>query len=192
MELVVEDELSEAVLKKTIWACAPTVQIGTTRITSGYGQIKKNLKAFNSLARIRPVVILTDQDVAECAPALIHDWFANITIEPGLKFRVATREVESWVMADRAQFAGFLGIHTNLVPAYPDQLDDPKKTLLQLAAGASSRLRKALLPTGRTATIGPGYNDVLSEFVLATWNPTRAEANSDSLARAIAAIKHIR
>ena len=192
VELVVEDELSEALLRKMISGCAPALQVGTVRITNGNGQIKKNLRAFNSLARISPVLVLTDQDDSECPPALIDEWFEGLAKQPGLRFRVATREVESWVMADRERFARFLGIQTNLVPAYPDQLRNPKKTLLDLAASANSRLlRKALLPTGKTASIGPGYNDTLSEFVLSSWNPKRAEGNSESLARALAAIREM-
>jgi hypothetical protein len=193
VELVVEDELSEALLKKVIVICAPKLVIGTIRVTNGFGQIKKNLKAFNNLAKIRPVVVLTDQDDAECAPSLIQEWMSDMTAESGLNLRVATREIESWVMADRTSFAAFLGVQVNLVPAYPDQIDDPKKKLLDLAAAASSRsLRKALLPSGSTARIGPGYNDALSDFVHSTWDPDRAQTNSESLARAIAAVRRIR
>lgn len=192
VELVVEDELSEALLRKILSSCAPGLKVGTVRITNGCGQIRKNLAAFNSLAKVRPVVVLTDQDDDECAPALINEWFENVHREPQLTFRVATREVESWVMADRARFAAFLGIQINLIPAYPDQLDDPKKVLLELASSATSRaLRKAIVPAGKSAKIGPGYNDVLSAFVFSAWDPNNARQNSASLSRAIAAIQNI-
>ncbi|MBI2771613.1 MAG: hypothetical protein HYX47_18455 [Burkholderiales bacterium] len=188
-ELVVEDELSEAILKKILFSENPNLGINAVRLTNGFGQIKKNLRAYNSLARIRPVIVLTDQDNVACAPALLQDWFQNLEQAPHLTFRIASRETESWVMADRGAFAEFLGIQVNLVSGYPDQLLDPKQSLLELAASSPSRnLRKAMLPSGTTAKIGPGYNDVLSNFVAARWSPTRAGQNSPSLLRAMTRI----
>jgi hypothetical protein len=54
--------------------------------------------------------------------------------------RVAVREVESWVLADRRRIANFLSAPLNSIPMDPEQLDDPKMALLTLArAHARSR-----------------------------------------------------
>jgi hypothetical protein len=191
-ELVVEDELSETLLKKLCSSANPNLEIGAVRNTSGFGQIKKNLAAFNNLARLKPVIVLTDLDKANCAVELMDEWFSGLMRHPRLTFRVAVREIESWVIADRERFARFLGIQINLVPPYPDQLEDPKKTVLQLAQASPSRsLKKALLPAGRTARIGPGYNDVMSEFVGSKWRAGVARSNSPSLHRAMTAVASV-
>ena len=56
----------------------------------------------------------------------------------------------------------------------------------------SSRLRTDLLPTsGSTATVGPDYNNRLSQFIHTGWNVFEAEKNSESLRRAVLRIKEL-
>ena len=51
-------------------------------------------------------------------------------------FRIAVREVEAWLIADREALAGFLKIKIMHVPYKPEELVDPKRVLLELATRA--------------------------------------------------------
>ena len=80
---------------------------GFPAITSGYGLLQKKCTAFTEMAKggLR-VFSITDLDTRPCAGGLIRDWFhipakQSIALPKGLVFRVAIREVESWIMADR-------------------------------------------------------------------------------------------
>jgi hypothetical protein len=100
-------------------------------------------------------------------------------------FRIVVRELESWLLADTEALAAFLGIRRTLIPAGPDQLDDPKQVLVSLGSKArKADIRRDLVPrpaSGRS--IGPGYTSRMLEFVQDRWRPAVAETNSDSLRR---------
>jgi hypothetical protein len=110
--------------------------------------------------------------------------------QPNLIFRIAVREIESWLLADRTGFASFLNIKKQLIPLNPDGIRDPKRLLINLAKRSHRRLiRNAIVPTpGNTARIGPDYNGQLSYFVTNIWNIEEALKNSDSLRRTVKAI----
>jgi hypothetical protein len=113
---------------------------------------------------------------------IIPDWFL---------FRIAVREVESWLIADRHALASFLRIPKTNLSAYPDSLNDPKVHLLGIIRAKGKRkMHHEMLP-GRNSRIGPEYNNVLCEFILKHWNPERAAKNSLSLCRALEALKKI-
>lgn len=152
----------------------------------GIGYIRKSIAKFNAAARIHPYLVLADLDSVECAPSLLKDWLPAPR-EPKLILRIAVCEIESWVMADRAGFARFLGISRSVIPRDADALPDPKKTLIQLAARTRRReLREAIEPPpGSTRVQGPDYNGALVPFVRDLWDPGAAAKNSDSLRRAI-------
>lgn len=189
-DLVVEDPLSEAVMRKVIARANARLDIRSARMSGGFGQIRKNIRAYNKAAAFHPFVILTDLDRAECPATLIREWLGDEEKHERLIFRVAEKEVESWLMADRERFAALVGIQVNLVPGYPDQLADPKMTLLNLVSRSSNgKLKKAILPKGPGSSIGPGYNDILAGFATQQWRPDAASRNSSSLKRAIHAIK---
>ena len=105
-------------------------------------------------------------------------------------FRVAVREVEAWLLADRDGFANYLNLPLAKTPQHPEQEVDPKQSLLGLVRRCKKRrLVEELVPTnGSSASIGPLYNKRMGEFVRDTWNITRAAENSDSLARAVSRI----
>lgn len=137
-----------------------------------------------------PYLILTDLDNKECAPTMIQEWLPE-TKNPNLIFRIAVREVESWVLADRPGFAKFLGISPKKVAAKPDDLPDPKAYLINLARKSRKRaIREDIVPRqGSTAKQGPAYNECLVSFVQEAWNPSNASLSSPSLERTIKAIE---
>jgi hypothetical protein len=96
-------------------------------------------------------------------------------------------EVESWVLADRAQFSSFLSVPEHRIPANTDQIPQPKEFIVTLARRSRRKdIREDLVPAvGSTAPVGPAYNPRLAAFVVDSWDPTAASGASPSLARAV-------
>lgn len=188
INLVVEDELSEVLLRRIFKESSATFAIGYSYGGSGYGYIKQRVRAFNNAARGTPFLLLVDLE-AECAPMHIKEWLP-VPRHHNLLFRVAVNEVESWLLADRAGLASFLGIARKFIPENADNISNPKQFLINLAKRSQRRaLREAIAPSpGTTAKVGPDYNGQLSSFVISVWNITDAVKNSDSLRRAVNAI----
>jgi len=187
--LAVEDRLSEIVLRTILLQSGRPYHVTSCIGLSGFGYLRKNIRRLNNAAEGMPILILTDLDRVECAPILQREWL-DVPQCPNLLFRVAVREVESWVMAHRTAFAAFLGIRMDLIPTNPDGLDDPKKTLLGLVSKSRKRdLREAIIPMPKsTAKVGPDYNDQVGEFVIKNWRVREAEQYSASLRKAFHAI----
>jgi hypothetical protein len=98
---------------------------------------------------------------------------------------VAVREVEAWLLADHEAMSKLLAVKPAVPPRNPDELPDPKATLLSLAQKAPRDVRNDLTPKkGAAAPQGLGYNAVLCPWVRHVWRPERAARRSDSLARA--------
>jgi len=166
VNLAVEDILSESVLRKMLHEVRCDFDIGRCYRRSGSGYLKKNIRGFNHASKGMPFLVLTDLDRGECAPKLIAEWLA-VPKHPNLIFRVAVREVESWLLADRHAFAKFLGIKVGLVPRNVDEVQDAKRFLIDLSRRSPSRnLREAIPPPpGTTGRQGPDYNGRLIAFV---------------------------
>jgi len=109
-----------------------------------------------------------------------------LAAQPDFLFRVAVREVESWLLADREAMARFLHISSAQCPDSPDDIIDPKQALLNLVRKSNNRaLKQDILPAkGSMSSVGLGYNARLSDFVWNYWDVNRAVAQSDSLNRA--------
>jgi len=185
-----EDELSEEVLRKLLLNSRRSYLIGRRFPGRGYGYLKKKIRGFNNAARVMPCLVLTDLDDDECAPTKIRNWLP-IPKHPNLLFRVAVKEVEAWLLADQVGFAKFLGIGRDLVPVNVDEVEDPKRSLIDLAKRSRKRkLREDLVPRrGSTAKQGPAYNDRLISFVRDYWDISVAKQSSSSLERTIRALE---
>ncbi|MBU1567761.1 MAG: DUF4276 family protein [Proteobacteria bacterium] len=186
--IAVEDELSGAVIEKLVSFSGYS---GSNRIFNarGYGQLKKMVPTFRKASRTIPHIVLTDLDRSSCAPALLVDWGA-IRLPRNLLFRVAIREVEAWLLADRIGISDFLNIDVNKVPYHPETEDDPKRTLINLARKSRTRkLAKEIAPSSKSsATIGILYNYHLINFVNSRWGINQARQNAPSLDRALSRI----
>jgi len=189
INLAVEDPLSDGVCRKLLYSSGKEFAIGATFSRGGFGYLKKTIRGFNKAARGTPFLVLTDLDNAECAPKLQRDWL-NAEKHPNLIFRVAVREVESWLLSHRDAFSAFLGISKRLIPQTVDEVMNPKELLLALASKCRKReLRTDLLPRKNSTTKqGPNYNGRLIEFVQHDWDPVEASKSSQSLKRALASI----
>jgi hypothetical protein len=124
---------------------------------------------------------------------LIVEWLP-VPKHPNLLFRIAVREVEAWVLADRIAFGKFFGVDIKPLTSPTDRLPDPKRFLIDLVARSRSRaLREAIVPARRsTATQGPDYNRPLTEFIEKHWKLDRAVKNSESLRRTLQAVQRFR
>lgn len=189
INLAVEDDLSEAVLKEILKQSQRPFSIGTCLKQRGYGYLKKRLPGINKAAKGSPYIVLTDLDKTECPLALITGWLSHPK-HPNLIFRVAVREVEAWLLAHREAFAQFLGISVDLVPKDVDSVRDPKQLLIELTKRSKKRyLRDAIVPARNSTTkIGRDYNSQLIQFVNQNWQAELAKTHSRSLERAVNAI----
>jgi hypothetical protein len=191
ISLVVEDLLTKAVAMTILQGSGKVFSVNTVYESGGFGYIKSKIIGFNSAAKGCPYLVITDLDTGDCAPELITDWFGRVTAQHNLIFRVAVREVESWILADRERFSEFLGIRTNLIPDNTDTIADPKATLIQLTTRSRKRsLRDRIVPEPTVgAKQGPDYNGALIEFVQSRWRINIAVNHSPSLNRTYARIR---
>lgn len=184
--IAAEDELSCAVMQRLIETSGRPFLACRILNTRGNDQLKKNMVKFKAASRVVPHIVLTDLDHHPCPPVLIEQWQAKV-LPPSMLFRVAVREVEAWLLADRQGLAQFLDIALNKLPHEPEAEPDPKRTLINLARKSRKRrLAQELVPeTGSAARIGPLYNARMREFVRNTWNVQRACDIAPSLARTV-------
>ena len=181
--LATEDELSEAVGKRLLSEIEYPVEASLLLRRNGYGYLRSGVRKWCELATQQPVVLLTDLDRYVCPLELIHDWFANVVRPNRLIFRIAVREIESWLLADHDAIRELFGQKGRL-PTDPDALSDPKAKLLALAKNASKDVRLDLIKEeGAVAFQGIGYNARLTDFVSNVWDPERAASRSASLKR---------
>ncbi len=192
----VEDVLSSVVADRLLRrAFGPSCIL--TRLTGnrqgGNGQLRANLPKYKNLCAKSPVAIITDLDNSSCAVALVSGWFGAAGVPKGLSFRVAVREIEAWLMADREGISEFLGVAGNSVPLRTDDVVNPKQTLVSISRKARRELRSEIVPSrGSSAVQGFGYNDVFSAFARERWDADRASSHSESLRRAIHGFERLR
>jgi hypothetical protein len=183
INLVVEDALHESSLRKIITVVNPGLEVHEVYSRGGYDYIFQNLKAFNAAAVYTPYLVLTDLDQRPCAKAMRDEWLSKFTPHHNLIFRIAVRQVEAWLLADRHNLAAFLSISPDKITREPESIPNPKKHLIDLAKGSRQRtIREDLVPI-KNARVGQNYNGRLTEFISKAWNVNDAEKNSDSLKR---------
>lgn len=194
MDVVIaaEDTLGERLLQKMI-GHANGLSVYQSIPMGGIGVVKSKITAFQNASKHLPQVVLVDLDRKNCAPELIAEWKIRLEYFPWLLFRVAIRESESWVLADREGVADFLQVSLKKVPEYPEALDNPKQELVNLARKSRSRrLREEMVPApGSSAQVGPLYNSHVSNFVSDNWNLQAACLASPSLEKAFRRIREL-
>jgi len=189
INLAFEDALSEAVLRKLLHVSHRCYQVHVLYGGKGSGYLKQRISAFNNAAKGVPYLVLADLDTYSCPPDLLNAWLPRHR-SSNLLFRVAVREVEAWLLADRRNLARFLGVQIDLIPLNSENLADPKAALINLARHSRhGELRKDICPpSGSTSQIGPGYNGRMSGFVADLWDPRNAALCCTSLSGAIRAL----
>ncbi|WP_141259237.1 DUF4276 family protein, partial [Pseudomonas aeruginosa] len=137
----------------------------------GFGYLRQKMEAFNSIASYMPVIVLTDLDTSRTVYDLRKKWLPKNKSE-NLIFRIAVREIESWILADSESFSEFLGVSKAVIPRAPDELANPKDKLLELVKKSSKRsLKEEMLPAKNSSSpIGLGYNVNLCSYVEGDWS----------------------
>lgn len=153
----------------------------------GHGRLDANLRGYANASRFSPWLILRDMDAAACAVALADQLLPERHDHPDLFFRIVVREIEAWLLADRAAFGQYLGVSQAIIPLDPESLQHPKAELIRIAARSRHRgLREGIVPrAGSGAVVGPEYNALLQTFVSQHWDVDRAAERSASLRRLI-------
>lgn len=162
-----------------------TIYHGEGRRT-GKASLDRRLPGYCEAAKRAPWFIMRDLDQdADCAPELLD----RLVAEPprSLCLRIAVREAESWLIADRERFARHLGVRPGRLPADPDRDPDPKRTIVNAARGSSRKAIREKVPPRPTAgrSTGEGYAESLAEFIDHAWQPNEAREASDSLDRCL-------
>lgn len=184
----VEGAVDEAVLKRI--ATYLRFSLGAIHGRNGKDDLYRRREAFNKAANYSHWILLIDLNhSADCAPSLRFGWIPNLS--PGMSFRVVVREIESWLMADREQIAKFLEVPLSKVPQNPEQLENPKVEMVNLAKLSTCRaIRLDMVPREKSGRkVGPAYASRLIEFAINHWRPKVASGVSDSLKRCLSRLK---
>jgi hypothetical protein len=108
-------------------------------------------------------------------------------------FRIVVREIEAWLMADAEALSRFLAVPLRSIPADPEQVPDPKETLVDLARSSRRReIREDLVPRpGSGRAVGPGYTATMLEFTHTVWRPAVAAARCGGVAMCLARMREV-
>ena len=158
----------------------------------GKSRLDARLSGFNNAAKGTPWFVLRDLDTdAGCAPEFLTQ--VPLTPSAWMVFRLAVREVESWLLADIEGMSKFLHVPATQFPADPDAESDPTVTLVNLARKSSrTAIQKAFIPAqGANTQVGPLYETSIIEFGARHWDLNRACGRSASLRRARAAMRDL-
>ena len=182
INVVIEDELSLIVLRKILNESQRSYSICNVLGRQGCSYIDKHIHGFNNASKGIPFVIVRDLDYCECPPYLINTILA-FPKHQNLIFRIAVREIEAWLLADKKSFSSYFSINKSLIPHNVEEIDNPKEFIIKLAKKSRKRnIRDDVLPR-KGAKQGPGYNACLGYYVINHWDVYTALHNSDSLHR---------
>lgn len=185
----VEDPLSRAIIRRLIRDLVGDIHlIELLPNQGGFSSMKLKFGEYCTLAQHHSVFILTDLDDAECAPRLRSEWANNVGLAKSLPeklyFRVAEKEVEAWLLADRNNLCDYLGIPYDIIPE-DEIFSNPKEFFLNCVKQHGDATAKyELLPEGN-ARVGLGYNSYLTRFAAENWDFQGAAFRNLSLGRAV-------
>ena len=107
-------------------------------IRKGKQYLLNRISAYNAAASHKPWIVLVDLDQdAQCAPPRAAERLPSPAAFMCL--RIAVRETEFWLLADRERFSGFMSVSKSRVPEYPDLITDPKQFVVNLARHSRKR-----------------------------------------------------
>lgn len=167
------------------------VSVGTVYGQKGIDHFKQQAAGFAVRGRYSPILLLADFcDLhSDCIVQAVRELVPDPP--PLAHVRLAVRELESWVLASRSRVALYFGVSLAHVPTDPDELDDPKLSLVNLARRSPYRRRGSMfVPVpGHSGVVGRDYLDGLSELINEHWDLEEACEHSPSLRRFLARFK---
>jgi hypothetical protein len=189
--LAVEGPTDVAVLERVIRDAG--LSTGPRYVKNGKDALDRSLAGYNNAARFSPWLVLRDLNSdEECAPALRARLLPKPA--PRMRFHVAVRALEAWLLADAEALSRFLAVSDMRVPPNPENVDRPKLEIVNLARRSRRRsVREALVPApSSTARVGPGYAALITEFAAERWRPSVAANRSPSLHRLLRHLEALR
>ena len=186
--VAVEGDIDAAVARRILKELG--FPLGPIHGRQGKGRLDKALKGYNNAARYAHWLVIRDlDDDAECPPELV----TRLMPDPStyLSLRVAVRQIEAWLLADRSVIADLFQVPLEIVPIDPEALTDAKAEVVRLAQRSRNRrLREEILPAANTsAKVGPGYTARMIEYATHVWRPRVAADSSASLAGCLRALE---
>ena len=196
INLVAEGYMEELVAARLLPYCEHS--LGNVYGRKGCDYIRNTAVHFHHLATENTgVLVLTDfrdTKVSCIVEALKLYMYDKLSCPPkNFLYRFSINELESWLLADKKNIAKFLRVNESNIPAYPDNEDFPKQTLVNLARKSSkSIIREGLAPPpGHDANVGPLYISLMSDFISNNWDIEMACCNSPSLNRCIQRLREL-
>jgi hypothetical protein len=168
------------------------LETGAVYGRNGKKLLDESILGYNEGARLAPWFVLRDlNNDAPCPGALIAQRLPSPA--PLMCYRIAVRETESWLLADRERAAAYLSVALSRLPANPEVVIDPKRELVKIARHSKRRaIRDDVVPEkGSTARVGPGYVARITEYVVNHWRPVVAASSSRSLSRRLSALRRL-
>lgn len=190
VSVAVEGIIDEAVAQRLVLDCGGSVS--TIYGKTGNARLHSKVKAYNRAAVRFPWLVLIDLDTAEsCAPSLRTKLLP--TTAEFMCFRIAVREVEAWLLADREELSNYLSVPLEQVPLNPEAQADPKKVMIELAKASADRsIRKGMVPDPKSERhTGREYDSILADFARGPWRPHVAASNADSLRRSLKCLRRM-
>lgn len=160
---------------------------------SGKSSLKRQIRGYANASAFEPWFVLVDLDQeAECAPDLVSGWLDAVPTK--LCFRVAVREIESWLFADPATLSDFLGVAPARIPVDPESVPNPKETMVNLARRSRKRsIKEDMVPApGSGRSVGPAYGVRLIEYATQSWRPEVAGQLSASLKASLRCLERLK
>ena len=190
VNILVEGSTDEPVAKRLLSHVG--LEAGTVYGKRGKPHLLKRLPNYNKAADRLPWFVIVDLDMdTSCPPEAIVMWLPNPS--DGMRFRIAVRAIEAWLMADRENMAKFLGVARSTIHHDIERDPAPKETLINIARKSRNRsIREDIVPRQMSgAKVGPLYVSRLTEFVENMWRPDVAANESESLYRCIRALSKL-
>jgi len=187
VKILVEGYTDEPVAKRLLSHAG--LEAGAVYGRKGKPDLLIRLPRYNQAAHHAPWFAIVDLDMdSQCPLHVVEQWLPHPT--KGMRFRIAIRAIEAWLMADREKMASFLAVAPSRLNHNVDLDPNPKETLINIARTSRSRsIREDLVPRQMSgARVGPLYVPRLKDFVDNYWRPDVAAHESDSLRRCILAL----
>ena len=165
-------------------------------VFEGHGNLDPHVNRWCERSNRRPMLVLRDLDPtlgADCSPGLVDRLAGPGPRSTTTLVRIAERELESWLLADREAVALYFHVRAASVPTIPDAEPDPKRALIDLCRSSAARsIRSGMVPkpdSGRA--VGPEFTGLVIGFGSTVWNVERARTVSPSLDRAMTALERL-
>jgi hypothetical protein len=185
--MLVEGKIDEIVAKCLLNHIG--LEAGNVYGRRGKAHLLERLPNYNEAAKFTPWFVIADLDMdTKCASQALELWLPKIA--KGMRFRIAVRAIEAWLMADRESIARFLAVATSKIQLRTDLDLNPKETLVNIArTSRNTSVREDIVPRQDSGSkVGPLYVARLTEFTEKHWRPDEAADHSESLRRCISAL----